>query len=103
MENKKEALLSLKDVEVKFKVRGRTLQAIRKVSLDIYDGESIAIVGESGSGKSVLTKTFSGMLDSNGYVSGGSIIYNDPELSETNAKKNLMNNQIFKAVTLPTT
>ena len=96
MENKKEALLSLKDVEVKFKVRGRTLQAIRKVSLDIYDGESIAIVGESGSGKSVLTKTFSGMLDSNGYVSGGSIIYNDPELSETNAKKNLINNQIFK-------
>ena len=96
MEENKNAILSLKDVEVKFKVRGRILQAIRGVNLDIYEGESIAIVGESGSGKSVLTKTFSGMLDSNGIVSGGSIIYDDPQLSETNAKKNFINNDVFK-------
>ena len=96
MEENKKAILSLKDVEVKFKVRGRILQAIRGVNLDIYEGESIAIVGESGSGKSVLTKTFSGMLDSNGIVSGGSIIYDDPQLSETNAKKNFINNDVFK-------
>ena len=95
MEDRK-VLLSLKDVEVKFKVRGRTLQAIRGVDLDIYEGESIAIVGESGSGKSVLTKTFSGMLDSNGYVSNGSIVYDDPELSETNAKKDFINKSLFK-------
>ena len=94
MEEKK-TILSLKDVEVKFKVRGRILQAIRGVNLDIYEGESIAIVGESGSGKSVLTKTFSGMLDSNGFVSNGSIIYDDPALSETNAKKNFINNYVF--------
>ncbi len=93
--DERKKVLSLTDVEVKFKVRGRTLQAIRKVSMDIYEGESIAIVGESGSGKSVLTKTFSGMLDSNGYVSGGSIIYDDPALSETNAKKNFKNNKVF--------
>jgi oligopeptide transport system ATP-binding protein len=93
--DEKKVLLSLEDVEVKFKVRGRTLQAIRKVNLDIYDGESIAIVGESGSGKSVLTKTFSGMLDSNGYVSGGSIVYNDPELSITNAKMTFVNKAIY--------
>jgi len=30
------------------------------------ENESIAIVGESGSGKSVFTKTFAGLLDSNG-------------------------------------
>lgn len=83
MENKKKALLSLKDVEVKFKVRGRLLTAIRGVSMDIYDGETLAIVGESGSGKSVLTKTFSGMLDSNGFISSGSIILNDDEISNT--------------------
>ena len=61
MENSKKALLSLKNVEVKFKVRGRQLTAIRGVSMDIYDGETLAIVGESGSGKSVLTKTLSGI------------------------------------------
>ena len=81
-ENKK-VLLSLKDVEVKFNVRGRILTAIRRVSLDIYENESIAIVGESGSGKSVLTKTFAGMLDSNGFINNGSIIFSDDSLSKT--------------------
>ncbi len=82
MENKK-VLLSVKDLTVKFSVRGRTLTAIRNVSLDLYENESIAIVGESGSGKSVLTKTFAGMLDANGYISEGSIIFSDEELADT--------------------
>ncbi|MBQ7698726.1 MAG: ATP-binding cassette domain-containing protein [Clostridia bacterium] len=81
--NEKKVLLSLKDVEVKFNVRGRILTAIRRVSLDVYENESLAIVGESGSGKSVLTKTFAGMLDSNGFISNGSILLSDPELSDT--------------------
>ena len=55
MEEKK-VLLSIKDLHVKFRVRGRILTAIRGISLDIYENESIAIVGESGSGKSVFTK-----------------------------------------------
>ena len=84
MAAEKKVLLSLKNVDVKFNVRGRILSAIRNVSLDIYENESIAIVGESGSGKSVLTKTFAGMLDSNGFISNGSIIFSDDELSKTN-------------------
>ncbi|MBO4213183.1 MAG: ATP-binding cassette domain-containing protein [Clostridia bacterium] len=83
-EQDKKVILSLKNVVVKFNVRGRILTAIRNVSLDIYEHESIAIVGESGSGKSVLTKTFAGMLDSNGFIPEGSIIFSDDELSETN-------------------
>jgi len=82
MEDKK-VLLSIKDLHVKFSVRGRTLTAIRGVSLDLYENESIAIVGESGSGKSVLTKTFAGMLDSNGYISQGELIFNDEKLADT--------------------
>lgn len=84
MEDKK-VLLSVKDLEVKFRVRGRILTAIRGISLDIYENESIAIVGESGSGKSVFTKTFAGMLDSNGFISNGDLIFNDKELATTNA------------------
>ncbi len=82
MENNK-VLLSVKDLEVKFRVRGRILTAIRGISLDIYENESIAIVGESGSGKSVFTKTFAGMLDENGFIANGSLIFNDDELSDT--------------------
>ena len=86
MEDKK-VLLSVKDLTVKFSVRGRTLTAIRGVSLDLYENESIAIVGESGSGKSVLTKTFAGMLDSNGYISEGSLIFNDDELAKSSSTR----------------
>ena len=76
-------LLSVQDLEVKFRVRGRILTAIRNISLDIYENESIAIVGESGSGKSVFTKTFAGMLDANGFISQGNIIFDDAELADT--------------------
>ena len=82
MEDKK-VLLSIKDLHIKFQVRGRTLTAIRGISLDIYENESIAIVGESAAGKSVFTKTFAGMLDDNGYIDSGSIVFNDPELADT--------------------
>lgn len=95
-ENDRKVLLSLRDVDVKFNVRGRILSAIRHVSLDIYENESIAIVGESGSGKSVLTKTFAGMLDSNGFISNGSIIFSDDELSRTVAPLTDQNKKILK-------
>ena len=85
MEEKK-VLLSINDLVVKFRVRGRILTAIRGISLDIYENESIAIVGESGSGKSVFTKTFAGMLDSNGFIDEGSIIFTDDELADTKVK-----------------
>lgn len=85
MEDKK-VILSVKDLIVRFRVRGRVLTAIRNVSLDIYENEAIAIVGESGSGKSVFTKTFAGMLDSNGYIDQGNIIFDDAELSDTSVK-----------------
>ena len=81
MDNKK-VLLSVKNLNVKFRVRGRILTAIRGISLDIYENESIAIVGESGSGKSVFTKTFAGMLDQNGFIPEGEIMFNDDELSD---------------------
>lgn len=82
MENRN-VLLSAKDLEVEFRVRGRTLTAIRGISLDIYENESLAIVGESAAGKSVFTKTFAGMLEENGHISNGSLIFNDEELSDT--------------------
>ena len=87
MENRK-VLLSVDNLHVNFKVRGRTLSAIRGISLDFYENESVAIVGESGSGKSVFTKTFAGMLETNGYISEGSIIFDDEELADTTVKLN---------------
>ena len=75
-------ILSAKDVEVKFNLRGRTLTAVRGASLDLYEGETLAIVGESGCGKSVFTKSFIGMLDKNGSVTGGQILYRGEDLTK---------------------
>ena len=83
----RETILSVRDLDVKFNLRGRRLHAIRGVSLDLYKGESLAIVGESGSGKSVFVKTFMGLLDANGWVDGGQIMYNGEDLVQYNTEK----------------
>ena len=68
-------ILSAKDVSIQFDLRGKVLHAIRGIDLDLYQGEVLAIVGESGSGKSVFTKSFMGLLDANGSITGGTIDY----------------------------
>ncbi len=87
METTKNVILSVKDLVVKFKVRNKELTAIRHISMDLYNGETLAIVGESGSGKTVLTKTFTGMLESNGRIESGSIIFEGQELTALKTDK----------------
>lgn len=82
-----EPILSVKDLNLKFDLRGQTLHAIRDVSLDVYEGESLAIVGESGSGKSVLTKCFMGLNDANGRITSGSILYKGEDISAYKTEK----------------
>ena len=82
-----ETILSVKDLEVQFNLRGQTLTAIRGISLDLHKGESLAIVGESGSGKSVFTKTFMGMLDKNGNITAGEILFKGMDLAKFTKEK----------------
>ncbi|MCD8175352.1 MAG: ABC transporter ATP-binding protein [Phascolarctobacterium sp.] len=86
MEERKK-ILSVRDLEVVFSLRGDKLNAIRRCSLNLYEGETLAIVGESGSGKSVFTKCFVGMLDKNGTITGGSINYEGKELTQIKTEK----------------
>ncbi|MBQ8081264.1 MAG: ABC transporter ATP-binding protein [Clostridia bacterium] len=80
-------ILSVEGLNVKFSLRGKVLHAIRDVSLDLYEGETLAIVGESGSGKSVLTKTFMGLLDTNGWIESGRILYQGKDLAQYQTEK----------------
>ncbi|MCH4887453.1 ABC transporter ATP-binding protein [Acidaminobacter sp. JC074] len=80
-------VLSAKDVVIKFELRGKVLTAIRKISLDLYKGESLAIVGESGSGKSVFTKSFMGLLDANGWIDNGQIFFDGEDISKYKKEK----------------
>jgi oligopeptide/dipeptide ABC transporter ATP-binding protein len=59
----------------------RALRAIDGVDLDVAPGETVGLVGESGCGKSTLARALVGMLARNGDRSGGSITWNDRELT----------------------
>ncbi|MFP3917449.1 ABC transporter ATP-binding protein [Lysinibacillus telephonicus] len=83
----KSTILSIHNLVIKFKLRGKVLTAIRDISLNLYKGESLAIVGESGSGKSVLVKSIMGLLDKNGFIDHGAIIYNDEDLAHFQTEK----------------
>lgn len=80
-------IFEAKNIDIKFNLRGKILTAVRNSSLDLYKGETLAIVGESGSGKSVFTKSFVGMLDKNGWVSSGELLYGGEDLTKYETEK----------------
>ena len=82
-----EVVIDVKNLCVGFIVRGKKVNVIRNIDLKVYRGETLAIVGESGSGKSVTTKTFTGMLDSNGRVTEGSIMFDGMDLAKFTTNK----------------
>lgn len=49
-------ILEARDVHRTYRVAGRSLHALRGVSLSLPRGETLALVGESGSGKSTLAR-----------------------------------------------
>ena len=87
MDMNRKKIFEARDIVIKFNLRGKVLTAIRGASIELYDGETLALVGESGSGKSVFTKSFIGMLDKNGYVESGSIRMDGQEFAGYQTEK----------------
>jgi oligopeptide transport system ATP-binding protein len=66
-----EPLLSVRDLEVRFRTERGVVHAVNGISFDISAGETLGIVGESGCGKSVTSLALLGILARNGRVTGG--------------------------------
>ncbi|WP_318765041.1 methionine ABC transporter ATP-binding protein [Lactiplantibacillus carotarum] len=74
--------IELKNIDVTFKQKKRTVPAVQNVSLNVEKGEIFGIVGLSGAGKSTLVRTINYLQ----VLSGGQVIVDGTDLSHANAK-----------------
>lgn len=73
------ALLSIENLKVQFTLPEGIIEAVKGVSFQIQQGQTVALVGESGSGKSVISQCIMGILPKAASISSGRILYNDPK------------------------
>ena len=75
------AVLELQDLSVQFHTGKEIVQAVRGVSLEVQEGEVLAIVGESGCGKSVLCKSVMKLLPQTAHIAGGRILVDGADIT----------------------
>ena len=77
----KNKVLEVNDLRINFKTYAGIVQAVRGVSFELYEGETLAIVGESGSGKSVTSNALMKLIPQPpGIYAGGEIKFNGRDI-----------------------
>ena len=76
------ALLEVKHLHTYFKTRKGIVKAVNDVSYELEPGRTVGIVGESGSGKSVSAMSILRLLDGNGYIDSGEILFEGKDLTK---------------------
>ena len=69
-------LVEVRDLVVRFRSDEGIVSAVNKVDYDIPIGGTMGVVGESGCGKSVTANAIMRILPENGWIEGGSILFN---------------------------
>ena len=89
-------LLSIRNLEVQFKHYEGITTALKKISLDIKEGEKVALVGESGSGKSVTARMILGLLSNSNIKKNGEIFFENIDLLKESSSqiKQIRGNEI---------
>ncbi len=81
------ALLELKHLKTFFKTRRGIVKAVNDVSYTVEAGKTLGVVGESGSGKSVSAMSILRLLDGNGYIESGEILFNGVDLTKIDTEQ----------------
>jgi oligopeptide transport system ATP-binding protein len=81
-----EKLLQINNIHTSFHTHVGEVKAVRGVTIDLYKGEAIGIVGESGSGKSITMMTLMRLLDNNGEIKEGEILFEGKDLAKLSEK-----------------
>lgn len=72
-------LLEVKNLSVAFQQGDHLVEAVRAVSFDVHQGETLGIVGESGSGKTVTAMSIMRLLPKTAKISADCLKYNNGE------------------------
>lgn len=81
------ALLEIKDLHTFFTTKRGIVKAVNGVSYSVEPGKTLGVVGESGCGKSVSAMSILKLLDGNGYIDSGSILFKGQELTTLSTKE----------------
>lgn len=73
--NETDIILKIQNLQTKFRVGKRTVNAVNGVDLELKRGKSLCIVGESGCGKSVTAHSVLQLLPNNGFITDGTVEY----------------------------